>query len=201
MKKIIRLLAIMMASTTTISAQEEQPRHEIGVSYGWGMSFFEDVFGYQILTAVFNSMSGYSWENGSYSGTIGAEYFYHLNNPKLAVGGIVTYAHFGEDYIQNSTGNKGGESSRTYMSFMPGIKYNWVNKKSFGLYSKAAVGLMLVTVSDKNYVSGKDDSSSACHITWQASLLGMEFGKKVRVFTELGLGEQGIFLAGLKYRF
>ena len=37
---------------------------------------------------------------------------------------------------------------------------------------------------------------------WQASLLGAEVGSQnLRGFFELGVGEQGIILAGIKYKF
>ena len=37
---------------------------------------------------------------------------------------------------------------------------------------------------------------------WQASLLGVEVGSQnIRGFVEAGAGEQGILLAGIKYKF
>ena len=40
------------------------------------------------------------------------------------------------------------------------------------------------------------------HVNWQASLLGFEAGSPtIRAFAELGTGEQGIVLAGLRYKF
>ena len=48
------------------------------------------------------------------------------------------------------------------------------------------------------------DSSAlrrARFVAFQASLVGVEFGGKLRGFVEAGVGEQGIVLAGLKYKF
>ena len=38
-------------------------------------------------------------------------------------------------------------------------------------------------------------------IMFQASLIGAEFGKQFRGFAELGVGEQGFLLAGIRYKF
>jgi len=64
------------------------------------------------------------------------------------------------------------------------------------MYSKAAVGLTVKTQS----ASGSDDKTKAV-FNWQASAVGMEFGGAFRGFLELGMGEQGIVLVGLRYRF
>ena len=46
------------------------------------------------------------------------------------------------------------------------------------------------------------DSDSEIHVNWQASLLGIEAGgPTIRGFLELGTGEQGIALVGLRYKF
>lgn len=49
--------------------------------------------------------------------------------------------------------------------------------------------------------SGTKDSDSKVVFNWQASLIGMEFGGAFRGFVELGMGEQGIILGGLRYKF
>jgi hypothetical protein len=36
---------------------------------------------------------------------------------------------------------------------------------------------------------------------WQLSLLGLEFGSSIRAFAEVGMGEQGIVLGGVRVRF
>ena len=48
--------------------------------------------------------------------------------------------------------------------------------------------------------AGRDDKTDLL-FNFQASLLGVEFGGAFRGFVELGFGEQGIALAGLRYKF
>ena len=71
------------------------------------------------------------------------------------------------------------------------------------MYSKLAFGATLRNEKyDSDSDSSKDDSDSEVHVNWQASLLGMEFGgPTIRGFLELGTGEQGIALVGLRYKF
>ena len=38
-------------------------------------------------------------------------------------------------------------------------------------------------------------------MSFHISLLGLEVGKRVRAFTEFGIGEQGLLVLGLRYRF
>ena len=200
MKKSIILAVIAMMSVMSVSAQSDEPQNEISVSYGAGFSLIGDGIGHGIGQGLFDGITGRKWTNDKQFGTLGIEYFRHLDNPKLAVGGIFTYAQYGEDVEANNT--KVGERTRRYISVMPSIKYYYINKKSFGLYSKAAVGAMLLSSSGKDTKSNKDESDSKLYLTFQASLLGLEAGSNnFRGFIEAGAGEQGFVLLGLRCRF
>lgn len=200
MKKILVMAAVAMMTATSIFAQDEQPRHEIGLSYGAGVSLIGDGIANGLVNGIFDSLGGRKNTNQTEFGTIGLEYFYHLNNPRLAVGGIVTFSQFGEDVEKDD--KKVGERRRTYISVMPAIKYYWVNKQHFGLYSKAAVGAMYATAKSENYQDNTSSKDNSFYFMVQASLIGLEAGSNhVRGFFEAGCGEQGIFLAGLRCRF
>lgn len=71
------------------------------------------------------------------------------------------------------------------------------------MYSKIALGATLLNEKyDSNRDNSNDYDDSALHVNWQLSLLGIEAGSPtVRAFAELGFGEQGIILAGLRYKF
>jgi hypothetical protein len=183
-----------------VNAQDEKPRHEIGVSYGLGVSLIGDGIGNAVGAGIFDVLlSGYEWTNRKEFGTLGVEYFYHLPDaPRTAVGGIFTYARYGEDVEKD--GAKIGERTRSYMTLMPSVKYYYVNGKNFGLYSKVAAGVMMLRA--KSESDGKSDTDSDFRFMCQASLLGLEAGSQnFRGFFELGAGEQGIILLGLKYKF
>lgn len=198
MKKLSFLFAALMA-VMSLQAQDEKPRHEIGVSYGAGVSLIGDGIGNSVGTGLFDALFGYNWTNRKEFGSLGLEYFYHLpDDPRVALGGILTYARYGEDVEKD--GVKKGDRKRTYMTLMPSVKYYYVDGKNFGLYSKAAVGVMMLH--SKSSMNSQSDSDSSFRFMGQASLLGVEAGSQnLRGFLEFGIGEQGIALIGLKCKF
>lgn len=198
MKKLSFLFAALMA-VMSLQAQDEKPRHEIGVSYGAGVSLIGDGIGNSVGTGLFDALFGYNWTNRKEFGSLGLEYFYHLSdNPRVALGGILTYARYGEDVEKD--GVKKGDRKRTYMTLMPSVKYYYVDGKNFGLYSKAAVGVMMLH--SKSSMNSQSDSDSSFRFMGQVSLLGVEAGSQnLRGFLEFGIGEQGIALIGLKCKF
>lgn len=200
MKRSIILAVVAVMSVMGVKAQSDEPQNEISVSYGVGISMIGDGIGHGIGEGIFDGILGRKWTNEKQFGTLGIEYFRHLDNPKVAVGGIFTYAQYGEDVEANSV--KIGERTRRYISVMPSLKYYYINKKSFGLYSKAAVGGMLLSSSSKDTKNGRDESNSKFYLTFQASLIGLEAGSNnLRGFIEAGVGDQGIVLAGVRCRF
>ena len=200
-KLSILIVALLTVVSTQAQDNADQPRHEIGVTYGLGVSLIGDGIGNSLVLGIFDSMAGREWTNDKQFGTLGVEYYYHLpDEPRVALGGIFTYAQYGQDIEYK--GVKEGERKRTYMTLMPSIKYYYVNSKSFGLYSKAALGAMLVNVKADDNTQNKSESNSDVRFMFQASLLGLEVGSQnVRAFVELGAGEQGIFLGGLRVKF
>ncbi len=199
MIKRFSLVLFALMAMVCVQAQDENPRHEIGVSYGLGVSLIGDGIGNAVGAGIFDALTGYEWTNKKNFGTLGVEYFYHLADaPRTAIGGIFTYARYGEDVEKG--GVKEGERTRSYMTLMPSVKYYYVNGKNFGLYSKVAAGVMMMRA--KSESNGKSDTDSDFRFMCQASLLGLEAGSQnFRCFFELGAGEQGIILAGLKYKF
>lgn len=200
MKRIFAIVVVALMAATCIFAQSNEPRHEISVSYGAGISLIGDGISNGIGNGIFDSMSGRKWANSKEFGTLGLEYFYHLDNPRIAIGGIATYSQYGEDVIKEDV--KEGERTRRYISVMPSVKYYWVNKQHFGLYSKAAAGVMYTTAKSENTLKNTSETDSRLGFMFQASLLGIEGGSQhIRGFIEAGVGEQGILLAGLRYKF
>ena len=198
MKKILVMVAVAMMTAMNASAQNgyDETKHEVAITYGVGsnsdiIDAFENIGG---------GLVGAKFENEKFTGPISAEYFYHVKN-WLGVGGILAYGQNKQDVYL--LGDKDGVSKNTYLTLMPAVKFDWLRKKHFGVYSKLAVG---ATLRNEKYDSvddsSKDDSDSEVHVNWQVSLLGIEAGgPTIRGFLELGTGEQGIALVGLRYKF
>ncbi len=189
---------ILVASLLLVSAQAQdfQVRHEIAVSYGaapitmWGNAFSD----------IAHSLVGTTYDNDVHIGPISAEYFYHLDEvPRLGVGGSFTYVNHAQDIL--FSGSKTGDRTRSYLTLMPMVKYNYVDTRNFGMYLKGGVGLTLGF--DKENLNGKPtDSETKARFNFQLTLLGLEAGSQhLRGYVELGVGEQGVMLAGVRYRF
>ena len=198
MKKFLVMAAVAMMTAMNVSAQNgyDETKHEVAITLGvWSNSQIIDVF--EILGGA---LVGAKFENESFTGPISAEYFYHVKN-WLGVGGILAYGQNEQDVFLSR--EKDGVIKNTYVTLMPAVKFDWLRKKHFGMYSKLAFGATLRNEKyDSTKDSNKDDNDSELHVNWQASLLGMEAGgPTLRGFLELGTGEQGIFLIGLRYKF
>jgi len=202
MKKFLVMVAAAMMAAVSVNAQSDDLKNEIGITYGVGLSTVGDGIGSGSIAIIDYTLGQSEWANDKQFGTLGIEYFRHLSNPRLAVGGILTFASYGEDLVAKNGGQKSYERTRTYITVMPAIKYYWVNKNHFGLYSKAAVGGMMMIDKQKKMSDGSTSSDNSLYINFQASLLGLEAGSKnVRAFAEFGAGEQGFALLGLRCKF
>ena len=77
-----------------------------------------------------------------------------------------------------------------------------LRKEHFGMYSKIAAGVSFVNTKLHQYVEGAaHEQDKNWMFNWQASLIGIEAGNRLRGFAEFGMGEQGAILIGIRYNF
>lgn len=190
MKKFfLMVVAVMMA---TMSADAQDKKNEIGVFHG--IESASNVVSY--VTSGFAAAAG---DQSSWWGPVGVEYYYHIS-PVVAVGGVAVFA--GCDAVDNKTKTK--DLNETFITVMPSVKFNWLRKKAFGMYSALSAGVMFASVSVEGEAKAQDPNAKDETLTtfmFQATALGIEFGGNVRGFVEAGAGEKGILCAGLRYRF
>ncbi|MBR4828681.1 MAG: hypothetical protein IKZ92_02640 [Muribaculaceae bacterium] len=201
-KLLLGILAIVAMVCAPAQAQNEvaEPRHEIGVSYG----AVPNSIWIDALTDIIPAMFGHKYENTSYVGPIGLEYYYHTSK-LVGVGAIAVLATNSEDvyYKEEYCCHR----NKSYYTLMPAIKFNWLRKAKWGMYSKVGIGATLSHFkdgdnNDNETPQGEVGSTNDVIFNFQASLLGVEVGgQQVRGFAELGIGEQGIILAGVRYKF
>ena len=192
-------VALMTAMSAQAQSNGYDTKHEVSVSYGIDSnSQWLDVL--ENTTLIIASGATASFDNDRFLGPISVEYFYHLK-PWVGVGGIFAYGSNKQDIL--FSGKKDGELKHSYYTLMPAVKFDWLRKKHFGMYSKLAVGMTLRTENiEDSDPSVKSEDNTMMHLNWQASFLGIEAGSPtVRGFAELGFGEQGIILAGVRYKF
>ena len=201
MKIKILMVAVAFMTAWNVNAQNENLHHELSLSYGLGsIAQLGDGIG-EGIALIFSDKE---YDDGFILGPITAEYFYHFNNPRLAIGGSFSYSKWDSDVLIRNSQEKVGETKRNFFSIMPSFKCYWVNKNHFGLYSKVAAGVGFLTNKSKNIEENKvvkENEESGTYFMFQASFIGAEFGSKFRGFAELGVGDQGFALAGIRYKF
>jgi len=178
MKKIFAIAALLVA-TLTASAQNDELKNEVGVYYGFGSAT-------NIVSAIGTAFNFDSDDKKGFWGPIGIEYFYHTS-PVVAVGAMVSLA--GCTYSSNN------DCKSTYITVMPAVKFNWLRKEYFGMYSQLAAGA--------TYHHAKQGSESDNKVVFMGHVtaLGIEFGGPFRGFLEAGFGERGMLTAGVRYKF
>lgn len=198
---LLAVLAISSLFCVQAQAQEEvEPRHEISISYGAvPNSIWIDIF-----SDVFPAIFGEKHEKEHYVGPIGLEYYYHTS-PLIGVGAVAVFATNNQDARVKE--ELRSHQIKSYYTLMPAVKFNWLRKTNWGMYSKVAIGASLANSSKEDYnesgkLTGNKETSNDVFFNFHASLLGVEAGNQhVRGFAELGIGEQGIILGGVRYRF
>ena len=190
MKKIFLTICMALLS---MGAQAQDFKHEVGV-YG-GLGSASNVFSF--ITSAYSAAAG---DQSSFWGPIGVEYYYHIS-PVVGLGAVASYA--GCKAEDDKTRKE--DLTESFFTVMPSVKFNWLRKKNFGMYSGLSAGVMFcsITCNDNakaNDPDAKDESLAA--FMFQATALGAEFGgEQFRGFVEAGVGEKGVLCAGLRYKF
>lgn len=88
--------------------------------------------------------------------------------------------------------------SHSYFA-MPTAKYTWYGHNRFRLYSKAGLGLQYYRLNVTSHIPPiPERDEHKLKVAYQLSAVGIEVGgERMRGFTELGYGRQGIFNMGI----
>lgn len=198
-KKIFALtLFVSVCSILNINAQESESKHEVSFGVGcWANSQILDLM--KDLTGTTMTAGYVSYENEKFSIPLSVEYFYHIN-PLVGVGGIAVYSHGKRDMLYD--GELQGRMKTNYYTFIPAVKFNWLRKKNWGLYSKAGLGVSVRNQKWNWYdASHTNDSDTDFILNFQGTPIGVECGNQYYWgFLELGMGEQGIVNAGIRIK-
>jgi len=192
MKKMMMMVAVALMTAMNVNAQDEF-KNEIGVFYG-----FESVSNiFSVYSSMFAAAAG---DQSSFWGPVGVEYYYHVS-PVVGLGAVAAYAGCkAEDEKTHKD-----DLSEKFITVMPSVKFNWLRKKHFGMYSGLSAGVMFLSVSVNDSAKASDPDAKDETLTsfmFQATALGVEFGgEQFRGFVEAGLGEKGTLCAGLRYKF
>ena len=98
------------------------------------------------------------------------------------------------------------ESGKSYgIGLYFGVRYNWVNKTKWRLYSQLSGGILIhdrSTLWEREIGRIIDDTNSACNWVYQPTMLGLSYGKHINISYNLSLiGHMNIGSIALGYKF
>lgn len=191
--KTFILILALAAPISNINAQE--PKHEISVSYG----VLPNSLWLDGVQTFFEALFGQKKDTRNYVGPIGLEYHYRVS-PLIGVGAVAVYSHHEEDLLKDDAVIR--SRNKNYYTIMPSVKFNWLRRNHWGLYSKVAIGASLFNQKMKEADTGQKTDENKVNFNFQASAIGIEAGSgTIHGFFEAGLGEQGVFLGGVRAKF
>lgn len=203
-KRISTCLLITLLFSTTLIGQNEQkptqnfPRQEVSISYG-------DVL--LAISPIYNTQGTSSYPNHNWfapntykgdevsPGAFSLSYMYGIKK-WLWLGVSATYTSFYQN-VYDFSHQKVATNSGHKMAIVPMIRFMYINKENFNLYSACGIGASFGLYNDKEM----DILNFNIHPVIQLTGIGVSVGKDLRGFAEFGCGPRGIFNCGVQYRF
>ena len=223
---LIAATILLLCGATSVNANAQTTsvnynRHELGVTVGYAPTsqLFDAIgdFAAIVIEATATTIitggtyTGYTYGEVQELPVFSLEYYYHIN-PVVGIGGYVSYTGSTRDLYLNWRDNSNDRNRKEYcgkarhnnISIIPTFKFDWMRREHIGLYSKAGVGITIMneTQKDDKNSKGVDQSETSVVPNIQFTLIGLEAGNQTwRGFAEIGLGEQGLANAGVRYKF
>lgn len=111
------------------------------------------------------------------------------------------YTYFEKIWTDQNTNTQFGTTKNTYYNAMVGVTTKWIKPNQFlQVYSTVYIGAAF-EISDEILNTPTGRYTTTFLPTWQISPIGVEVGKKVGVFTELGIGYKGVVSFGFFAKF
>lgn len=220
---LLPLLALFLSAIKVNAHQiDYESRHDVSVSVGVvtntrlisGFSEITQIVTSATITAIVsggNAVANYSYKKSKWTLPCSVEYYYRVNR-FLSVGAIGAFNTMKRDIYLNvrytderepsSTSEYDGKARKYNLSILPAVRFDWLRRSHVGLYSKAAVGVSFMMERQKEKDGTRLKKGMDVMPNFQVSLFGVEAGsQRFRVFSEFGVGEQGMAVLGLRYKF
>lgn len=186
------LLVISVLILSSVPAGAQDYRHEVSGFVGAGS--LQDIGESFASAFVLIYSMGYIQEDTKTSTPVlGLNYRYHLSR-LFSVGGTFNYQQFKNRY--SLLGTEFLETTTKYITVMGRFDITYLRFELFQMYSGAAVGIC-----HQNEGGSGLDSHNTTAIGFQVNLVGLRIGKQLAGILELGLGCNGIAVAGMTYAF
>ncbi len=216
------LLCVFFAGATAQKKEFfKEKKHELRLSYGSvnDNSYYDRFFYYN---GYYNSYYGYlygGWYSGNNyqeastyqgatktTGVFNGSYFYNMSNLRFSFGGTLSYSGYNTDFYNRVDDTKTGYLKGHNFAFTPVIRYSWLSKEKFRLYSGIGWSFYWDIIRYK-MDTNKGTQTTKCSDTtfdnaFMITPIGFSFGKEIFVFGEANLGGRtGNFVGGVGYRF
>ena len=200
-RRLIRNIILLSAATAmTVTAlagdrrtrKERQPftpQHEVRLS--WGASPFNLVFDMSYPRQTYVSKT-------RFSGAVTASYGYQLKR-WLSLHANLTYSGLYRRRNMKSDKTYVGTDREHVLTFMPMVRFTWLNRPAIRLYSSVGAGAAMYL--GRTFVSTESERYRGYTVAMQITPLGIAFGRSFFGYVEGGFGAHGWIVAGFGYRF
>lgn len=189
------LFSTMLMGQTEQKSQQNFPCQELSIGYGDVLLAFSPIYNHSMGTSGYPN---YNWfapntyrGDEKSPGALSLSYMYGVKK-WLWLGVSATYTSFYQN-IYDFSHQKVSTDMAHKIAIIPMIRFMYVNKESFNLYSACGIGI--------SFASYNGRSNFKYHPVIQLTGIGVSVGKELRGFAEFGCGPRGIFNCGVQYRF
>lgn len=223
MKKVFPLLILFVATVLMAQAQDENdnsawktqlPRHDIQFGFsdpglsGYVTDRYRPLIGwcnFYLDTRPCTWFTPDTYRSATHTtGTFHLAYTYRVAK-WCAVGGMVSYVGFFDKTYDRVTNECVGFHDTHYFNLMPMARFSWFNRPCVTMYSGVSAGVAVAY--DHNYLeaidmyAALDDVGINIGLAAQATLFGVQAGRKWYGFAEVGIGTRSFLTAGFGYHF
>ncbi len=231
MKRFHLFTLFLCAFFTSVTAQKKEffkeKKHELSLSYGsvndenYYLNYNRGYYGgYYPSNGYYYASYNRGWDYGddayqrtstyqgptTTTGVFNGSYFYNMSNLLFSFGGTLSYIGFNANSYNRLSDTKTGDFKRHTIAFTPTVRYAWISRENFRLYS--AIGWSFYRNSEHYKTSSDSDtdhSKNNSTLSGNAAMLtplGFSFGKELFIFGQVNLGGRtGNFVGGVGYRF
>ncbi|MFR8359096.1 MAG: hypothetical protein ACLVEJ_27885 [Parabacteroides sp.] len=200
MKKILLVLAMMLFVVCFQSKAQDWTdlQHEVSLSYG-GLPAADLLHHYEnYFDPSAESVNLYD-DKGKF-GALNISYIFYPDE-EWGIGLIYSYTNSDKRIIANE--KIVGDFVSSFHSICPSFKYNWYNYNFITLYSRLNAGVAIATakasfINDEN--KPDEETKVKAFFMYQVSPIGIELGRQIAGFVEVGFGHMGTAMAGIRYR-
>lgn len=175
-------------------------QHEVSLSYG-GLPVFDLLNHYENYFKPDNPALNLFDDKGNF-GSINISYLFYPDE-NWGIGLIYSYTNSDKRIFNNEKSYIMGDFLNSFHTIAPSFKYNWYNYDFVTLYSRINAGITIATA-EASYISETGRPAAKTEVKalfmYQVSPIGIELGRQIAGFVEVGFGHMGTAMAGLRYR-